>query len=334
VIKKIVIFATLLFTGLGANETPQKQVAICTHNVRTTTFWNIAFQGIQDAAEDMNVTPLFYGAYDPSIKNLPDYIYSAIDENPAGLIISIPDPELLKAPVKAALDQGIRVIAMNAGFNSFKDLGIKNFVGENHYQTGIATGQRLILAGITKLLLIRTSDIDSAVDKCIKGIKDALKEKELLIKTVKIRDFSPATASAVISTELAIDSSFDGVLAMSSTTALPTIFALEERQLYGNIKFATFDLSEKIKEGIKDGSILFTVSQQPYMEGYLAMALAASPPDVNIRTLLNQLNRRTGRNFFPKGSIPYQSYTNPSNVIYTGPMFITADMLTDEIKFQ
>ena len=45
--------------------------------------------------------------------------------------------------------------------------------------------------------------------------------------------------------------------------------------LKGKIWFATFDLSDDIAKGIKDGTIKFAIDQQPYLQGYIPVAVLA-----------------------------------------------------------
>lgn len=61
--------------------------------------------------------------YDP--QRMSAAIYDAIQHNSAdALIVSIPDYEVLKAPIMAARDKGIPVIAVYSGLQAAKDLGI------------------------------------------------------------------------------------------------------------------------------------------------------------------------------------------------------------------
>ena len=41
------------------------------------------------------------------------------------------------------------------------------------------------------------------------------------------------------------------------------------------IFFATFDLSDEIAKGIKEGRVKFAIDQQPYLQGYIPIAVLA-----------------------------------------------------------
>ena len=51
--------------------------------------------------------------------------------------------------------------------------------------------------------------------------------------------------------------------------------ALAKLGLKGKIFMATFDLSPEISAGIKDGTVAFAIDQQPYLQGYIPVAVLA-----------------------------------------------------------
>ena len=45
--------------------------------------------------------------------------------------------------------------------------------------------------------------------------------------------------------------------------------------LAGKIYFATFDMTPEVIKGIKDGTVAFAIDQQPYLQGYVPVAVLA-----------------------------------------------------------
>ena len=316
------------FNHLSANDAShEKRIAVCTQSTKTAYFWEILYDGMSVAAQEKGIKIDFYGLYDPDVRNMPKYIEEAISKKPDGLIISIPYPKLLEEPIRKAIEKGIDVVAINAGFDEFARLGIKTFVGEDSYQAGQAAGLRILKAGVNKLICIRDDEPDVSINRRIQGIHDVFEKenKSLLIHSVKNK-FSPATASAAISTAFIIDKTIDGVMALGATSAILAINALKEQELYGKIPFATFDVTPIIVDAIKSGKILFGVSQQPFMQGYVSVSLLASLKGTDVRTIFYALNQLfKPHNFFPPGTMPFESYQNPGSIIYTGPIFITPE---------
>ena len=58
----------------------------------------------------------------------------------------------------------------------------------------------------------------------------------------------------------------------ASAGALP---AIRKMGLAGKIYYGSFDLSPDIIKGIKDGTINYAIDQQPYLQGYIPVAVFA-----------------------------------------------------------
>jgi simple sugar transport system substrate-binding protein len=80
----------------------------------------------------------------------------------------------------------------------------------------------------------------------------------------------------------------------------PTILALEEMGLAGDIYFGTFDLGDNIVQAIRDGVIQWGIDQQPFLQAYLPVIVMT--------------------NYHRYGVLP-------GNNINSGPGFVTADGL-------
>jgi len=323
-----IVLLALLF-ALSASAEPKK-IAVCVQSTRAETFWKKVYAGFEAAASEMGAKTSYYGLYDAETKNMPRYLEQVLTDMPDGLILSIPNVELLEDSIRKIVEAGIPVVAITSGYYEFATLGIKTFVGQDPDQAGREAAERMVKAGVTKLLCIRDANEDVAITRKISGIAEVFNREGLNISVLTVRDFSPSTASSWIATTLVIDREIDGVLALGGTTALAAIRALEERSLYGKIPFATFDVSDALKEGISSSAILFAVSSQPFMQGYLAMSILAAPKKTDVRIFFDRLNKLSKHNFFPPGTMPYKSYQNPGMILYTGPIFITADNLSEQ----
>ena len=94
--------------------------------------------------------------------------------------------------------------------------------------------------------------------------------------------------------------------------------------LANKIYFVTFDFSDDIAKAIQDGTIQFAIDQQPYLQGYIPVAVLAivkknhTTDPVKIREIL-QANPKFKERLATYGLAP--SY-GPRN-IGSGPGFIT-----------
>jgi simple sugar transport system substrate-binding protein len=92
----------------------------------------------------------------------------------------------------------------------------------------------------------------------------------------------------------------DAVLTLGPTSADPTIMALNQMGLAGDIYFGTFDLGGDILQVIRDGVIQWGIDQQPFLQAYLPVVVLT--------------------NYHRFGVLP-------GNNINSGPGFVTADGL-------
>jgi simple sugar transport system substrate-binding protein len=124
------------------------------------------------------------------------------------------------------------------------------------------------------------------------------------------------------------------VLTLGPLSADPTLKALQQMGLAGKIWFATFDFDSDIAKGIQDGTIQFAIDQQPYLQGYIPVAVLAivkknhTTDPVKIREML-QANPKFKERLATYGLAP--SY-GPRN-IGSGPGFITKANVDKVLKY-
>jgi simple sugar transport system substrate-binding protein len=104
--------------------------------------------------------------------------------------------------------------------------------------------------------------------------------------------------------------------------------------LAGKVWFATFDFDDDIAKAIKDGTIQFAIDQQPYLQGYLAVAVLAiskkehTTDPLKIEKAL-QNNAKFKARLDTYGLAPvYQPDT-----ILSGPGFITKANVDKVVKY-
>ena len=124
------------------------------------------------------------------------------------------------------------------------------------------------------------------------------------------------------------------MLTLGPTSAHPTLKALEKNGLKGKIWFATFDLSDEISRGVKDGSIQFGIDQQPYLQGYIPVAVLATMKDMKSQDLKKvadavKANAKTKARFDEYGLSPAYGARH----IGSGPGFVTKDNIGKVEKY-
>lgn len=205
----------------------------------------------------------------------------------------------------AAVDQGIDVIIMNSGTpEQAAEVGALMYVGQPEYDAGLAAGQRAKRDGVSSFLCVNHYiSSPSSAERC-QGFADGL-GVELGSQMIDAGQ-DPAEIKNRVMAYLSANPDTDAVLTLGPTSANPTIQALEENGMAGQIYFGTFDLGEEITRALKDGTINWAIDQQPFLQAYLPVVILA--------------------NYDRFGVLP-------GNNINSGPGFVTKDGLAKVEEF-
>ncbi|MBL4876357.1 MAG: substrate-binding domain-containing protein, partial [Cohaesibacteraceae bacterium] len=199
-------------------------------------------------------------------------VEQAAASNPDGIIVTIADFDVLKGPITAAIDKGIPVITINSGTQAqSEELGALLHVGQPEYDAGFGAGKQAASAGAKSFLCVNHYITNPAsVDRC-QGFADALGVS--LDNQMIDSGQDPSEIKNKVLAYLSANGDTGAILTLGPTSAHPTLAALQENGLAGEIYFATFDLSAEIAGAIKGDVISFAIDQQPYLQGYLPVVI-------------------------------------------------------------
>ena len=132
----------------GGLRVASARLAAITHGQASDPFWAIVKKGLDDAARQTGVAVSYRAPDSYDIARMRRLIDEAIEANLDGLIVSLPDVQGLRAPIRRARRAGIPVISINSGSDRFRDLGIPVHVGQPEYRAGFEAGRRMAKAGV------------------------------------------------------------------------------------------------------------------------------------------------------------------------------------------
>jgi simple sugar transport system substrate-binding protein len=285
------------FGAITSASAEGERFVFVSHAPDSDTWWNTIKNALTVASEQMGVTVEYRNPPTGDLADMARIIEQAAATSPDGIITSIADFDVLKGPVTSAVDRGVPVITVNSGtLEQSRNLGAMLHIGQPEYDAGYGAGERAKEAGVTSFLCVNHYITNPAsVERC-QGFADAL-GVELGSQMID-SGIDPGEIKNKVLAYLRANPDTDGVLALGPNSAEPTIDALKENGMAGDIFFGTFDLSAGISAGIKDGIIEFAIDQQPYLQGYLPVVLLT--------------------NYARYGVVP-------ANSINSGPGFVTAD---------
>jgi simple sugar transport system substrate-binding protein len=252
--------------GGGNSDRAGISIEVVTHGQASDPFWSIFKNGVDQGGKDMGVS-VNYSAPDTfDMVKMGQLIDAACAKQPSGLVISLPDATALGPSVTKCVSAGIPVISANSGSDAYKALGILTHVGQDEAQAGNAAGARMAEAGGKNAICVNQEVGNAGLDARCNGFAEGFAPGTSTVLQVDLKD--PTTAQQKIAAALTADPTIDTVMALGPTGSTPTIAALKQM---GNtaIKVGTFDLSQDVLAAISDGSMLFAIDQQQYLQGYL-----------------------------------------------------------------
>ena len=249
-----------------------ERYVLISHAPDSDSWWNTIKNAIKLAAEQMDVTVEYRNPPTGDLADMARIVEQASATNPDGIIVSIADFDVLSGPIGSAVDKGIPVITINSGTQEQSlALGALMHVGQPEYDAGHGAGLKAKAAGASSFLCVNHYITNPAsVERC-QGFADALGVD--LGKQMIDSGQDPAEIQNKVQAFLSANPDTGAILTLGPTSAHPTLRALEEMGLSGEMFFGTFDLSSEIAEGIKAGVIAFAIDQQPFLQGYLPVVI-------------------------------------------------------------
>jgi simple sugar transport system substrate-binding protein len=248
----------------GGVETERLTIAMVTHGAASDAFWTQIQDGAQEAAAKDNVEFNYSGS--GQIPEQSTLIQNAIDSEVDGIIVTLPDPDALAPVVQKAVDAGIPVIAINAGDRDWQRLGALSFYGEPETLAGEFVGTELNGLGATHALCILHAQGQIQLeDRCTGTASTFSGQTENLFA-----DGSDIpTYVSTVSSKLQQDPSIDTVITLDASFAVAVQEQLEQDG--SEARIVTYAFNSDLIPLLESGDVAFTIDQQPYLQGYLAV---------------------------------------------------------------
>lgn len=215
---------------------------------------------------------------------------NAINAKPDGLILTRIDTSSYDAIIRQALNDGIKVILANVASAGYQSLGV-GFVGQDFVPAGVTAGQQAAefadkthgrRDGVIVVSSIQAGN--SALEQRAQGIAQGVRQyNEANGTTFTTEDLLVGVeeSKAVGTIDARYARNPDEVAGWAGT-AFDCQFVstwARSKNLVGNFSNGGFDLTSPVLDGISDGSIDYTIGQNPYAQGWIAAALLAMQID-------------------------------------------------------
>ena len=289
------IFKGALAAGALAIAAPAmaQDIVVVAHGQANDPFWSVVKNGVEEAGKDTGVNVDYRSPETFDMVAMAQLIDAAVNQEPDGLVVSIPDADALGPSIERAVAAGIPVISINSGSDVSKGLGALLHVGQDERDAGVAAGEKLAEMGGTNAICVKQEVGNVSLDLRCEGFAEGFGGTVTVLPTTN----DPTEIQSKVAAALSSDESIDTIMALGAGTAgEPSVAATKASGR--DIKVATFDLSASFLQSVVDGDAAFAIDQQQFLQGYLAVNFLA-------------LNAKYG--LMPGGNVP------------SGPNLITAD---------
>ncbi|OZD18200.1 sugar ABC transporter substrate-binding protein [Rhodococcus sp. 06-156-3C] len=254
-------------SGFGANsaDTPRATIAMVTHEVPGSAFWDLIRKGAEAAAAKDNIELRYSG--DSEAPNQANLVQSALDSDVDGIAVTLAKPDAMAPAVKTALAQNVPVVAFNAGYDTWNSMGVQQYFGQDETIAGEAAGQRLSDEGARKALCIVHEQGNVSLESRCAGVTQGFSGGSTEILNVNSKDMP--SVEATVTAKLQQDPSIDHIVALDAGIALTVVQA--KAATTSGATVVTFDTNAALVEAIKSGDVAWAIDQQPYLQGYLAV---------------------------------------------------------------
>lgn len=236
-------------------------------------YWQEAEAGFQDAAKWLGVKAEFSGPESFSPEQELAAFQKAVNEKPAGILLSASRVDTFRDAIDGAIAQGIPVICIDSDAPSSRRV---LFIGTDNFRAGMESGKRMgdLLKGQGQVVIVSIPGQNN-LDERVRGVNEALKKYPGIKVAQTIDDKGdPRSAndqiSALLSTKNA-KGKIDGIICLEASGGPGAAEALHRLDQTGKIPIVAFDKDPETLDFVERGAIAATIAQKPYVMSYYGL---------------------------------------------------------------
>jgi simple sugar transport system substrate-binding protein len=243
----------------------------------TDPFFGAMKRGADDAAHDLGVKYRYLPA-EIAGPALAHALQTALASHPSGLAFGDWFPSTEDPLVAAAAKAGLPVVVVNSAPADWHASGAFAFIGQSDTAAGILGGENLIRAGARDVLCVNHAPGAQNLEQRCTGLAKVAHAAggTSSVLNIPFSDaFNPGKVTQDIRGALIANKHIDAVFTLGSSIATDAVRAVTDQGLSGKVTIGTVDLSSAVLDDVAKGKLLFTIDQQPYLQGYYAVAILA-----------------------------------------------------------
>jgi len=256
-------------------------------------FWVPVFQGFKDAGAMLGVNVQHLGPPGGEIQEVADTLETLLASGIDGVAAFVAVPGSLDVVIEKYIDAGIPISILATGDEAAEKYGLA-YIGQDNYAAGIEWGKKILdllggpgnAAGKRIAFLTENPGQTSLEDRMDAG--RTILDPEGVIIDVLDTTVDRGVAYGVVESYYLAHPDVEGFCSVDTTGSPVAATFIENNDLVGEVFSAGFDLTAEVVQGLKNGSMAFTVDQHPYSEGFLSLmqlylwtTLGLKPSSVN-----------------------------------------------------
>ena len=235
-------------------------------------YWQSAHAGFAKAAAQYGVTEDMRGpdTFNPSIEV--DEFRAAMARKPAGILVSVADPQLMTPEINKAVQAGVPVIAMDSDAPDSQRL---YFIGTNNLEAGRLGGQRVAaeLNGKGNVVFF-TMPGQPNLEERLKGYKDVFASFPG-IKIVEVFDMKGESGTAMDKAQDYLSrtgaAKVNAYICLEASAGKDVGEAFKRNKAPQDVLLVAMDVDQATLRLVKDGTVQATISQKPFTMAFLGL---------------------------------------------------------------
>lgn len=241
-------------------DTPRLKVAMITHAPAGDAFWDIVRKGAVAAAAKDNIDLQYLS--DPEGGNQAQLIEQAVDQGVDGIAVTLAKPDAVAGALAKAKAAGIPITSLNGGEGRYEELGAFVNFGSNERAAGEAVGQKLLDGNYKKPICVIQVQGHVGLEARCAGVKSKIPSTEVLY----VQGTDMTQVQSTTTAKLQASKDVDAIIGLGAPISLTLLKSVAEAS--SSAKVASFDMNAEMAQKIVNDEIIFTVDQQPWLQGY------------------------------------------------------------------
>jgi ribose transport system substrate-binding protein len=234
------------------------------------TYWVAGKQGDARAAQELGISAHFEGPSQGQLATQVSEFETLASTGATGYFTSVIDPVSEGSIINKAVAKGIDVVAIDSPVPP-KDAKTFTFIGTPNVTAGVAAGQAMMKAlpnGGDVAILVGSLTATNVIQRT-QGFMQAIKGSKIKVVATENDNGVAATASSNAAAVIAAHPTLKGIYGEYSYDGPAAAVAVKAKGDIGKISVVADDNEPGTITGLQNGSVVASILQQPFMQGYL-----------------------------------------------------------------